>query len=51
MDDEVEDNLDEEEGQYFSTIVNNQDIMQGIFHSHQRHVCIVVQQIMTQKIV
>ena len=39
VEDEVEEDLDEEEDQYCATISKNRDIMQGILHFHQRHVC------------
>ena len=46
---EEEEALEEAEDQWYDTIVNNKDTMQENSHFHQRHVCIVVHQIMTQK--
>jgi chorismate-pyruvate lyase len=47
VEDKVEEDLDEEEVQECATTASNHNIMQGSVHFHQRHVCTVVQQIMT----
>jgi hypothetical protein len=43
--------LEEAKDRWYAIIVNNHDTMQENVHFHLRHVCIVVHQIMTQKIV
>jgi hypothetical protein len=47
--DEPEEVSDEVEDQSHVTIVNNQDIMHGNVHFHQRLVCIVVHRTMIQR--
>ena len=49
VEEKQEEALEEVEDQWYVTIVNNWDIMQENVHFHQRLVCIVTHQIMTQK--
>jgi hypothetical protein len=50
VEDEVEEDLEEVEVQYCATTANSRDIMQGKFHFHLQHVCIVVHPTMIQRI-
>jgi CTP:phosphocholine cytidylyltransferase-like protein len=51
VEDRVEEDLDEAKIQLCSTAANNRYIMKGSVHFHQQHVCTIMQQTMTQKIV
>jgi hypothetical protein len=49
VEDEQDEVLDEVEDEWYVTIVNNRDIMQGNFHFHQQPVFIGTHQTMIRK--
>jgi hypothetical protein len=51
VEDKVDEALEEAEDRRYVITINNQDTMHENVHFHLRHVCIVVHQIMTKRIV